>query len=457
MPIELKFFPHFQHLTRDRMSMVLLDVKSATIMAVSRSMATVLEEVYRHGSINEESIRSAECLLLLYGNSSEDANLAISEVLALRDKGYFQEKETERGHGAKRSAIVLNVSHTCQLKCTYCFAAQGSFGKSDTDALMTMETGKRAIDFFLENADPSVETYSITYFGGEPMMNWDIIETLTLYAIAQAAALGKKVRFIITTNGYNVDEVKARFMYDHGFSVMVSIDGNRDLHNALRPHTDSCEDSYNLSITAINQFVKTFGKVTASATVTSSCIDPRIVASYLKEAGVTDILTALVEYSPVSRATVSPKELQTYTRGLEEMFFSNDYMFRSLFGQYISQIGAPMLYPSICGFGDSTFCVDGSGRIYACQRVVENEQFYLGDIYNGLVPSQVDTMVSYKSIANILGCRTCWARYLCGGTCPGVSYESTGSHYVPDSHTCYIRQRMVEHAIEAHLISQLSR
>ena len=449
MSLEIKLLPQYQHLSSDGQSMILLDVRRGQIIEVDRITATIIEEGQRYGTFNDSVYESAMNLLELRGVASEDINLYVDKVKELIQNGFFPESEDKKDYDAVFNGIVLDVSQTCQLDCVYCFAGGGSYGNAELSPLMSTEIGIKAVDFFFSIANPDAKRYSITYFGGEPLLNWSLIQHLTDYAVTRSKAVGKEIGFSITTNGIGIDREKAQFMKDHNFSLLISIDGDQGLHNYLRPCRNNMINSYAATTDAVKHLSEVYDSISGRATITSKCSDPRRVYDMLKDAGITDPLCIMVGANSGKDLELSADEVREYTQGIVNLLHSDKgYVQRRIF---LERVAKPNSVARTCGLGMSSIAVDSSGGIYGCHRLVANERYYVGSVHDGLIAERVNDLAKNVTAHNMLGCRTCWCRFFCGGTCPSESYESTGNHYFPDPRWCYVNQSLVEAAIEIYL------
>jgi len=448
MPVELKFFPQFQHLSSDGQSMIVLDVKIGNIFEVDRLTAAVLEEGQRFGTFSDEAFDSARAVLASRGIGSGEVEPYVNQVKELIENGYFPESYSPTKPKHRYRSIILDVSQTCQLNCVYCFASGGSFGNDALSPLMSLDIGQKAIDYLFSIADSDATQYRITYFGGEPLLNWPLIEELTEYALNRASSIGKTMSFSLTTNGIGLNEQMAQHMKSHGMKILISVDGDRELHNRLRPCKDNTIDSYESTVKAVALLRELYGSVSGRATITRECSDPVAVYEMLKQAGITDPMCVMVGGSDHD-LSLRPDDLQTYIKGTKQLLRTETaYFYRNML---LARTEQPPAVPRPCGFALDSMTVDSSGKIYACHRAVANEKFYLGNIFTGLDDLLVDKLSDSVATNNVLGCRTCWARMICLGICPAENDVATGHPYYPAPQWCSMQKAMVETAIEIYL------
>jgi len=449
-------FPQYMHLTSDGKHIVVFDVETSSLVELDMSSAAIVEEALIHGGFDETTYEAARKLLHLRGVTDSEFIQAKQVVEELLEKGLFAQRDHAMIDSEDilipHSAITLNVSQKCQLNCTYCFAAGGSYGGSSLISNMSSEIGRKAIDLISKIVFDKAPRFTISYFGGEPLLNWELIEELTLYAEQKAREIGKKVGFSITTNAIAIDEMKAKFLADHQFGVIVSLDGNEELHNRLRPHKDERVNSYAETIKGI-ELLRRHCSIGCRATVTSSFANAGDLDSYLREAGATVAYLAPVSSDSCDSLILDGISLRTYVASLSESFFSEDHDRLMPIRRIKKQIEDGYKSPWGCGFAYNTLTVDVTGSIYACHRMTSNELFCVGSVYEGLLHDKVLELRKAANSTQKLGCRSCWLRYLCASECVVENYNVTGSMSVPNSYSCYRTTRLYEAAIESYLVS----
>ncbi|MCL2547876.1 MAG: SPASM domain-containing protein [Symbiobacteriaceae bacterium] len=456
MSIEVKFFPQYQHLSSDCKSMIVYDVSSSTLMELDTITAAIVEEATLHGMWNDDVSRSVRELLLFRGFSCEEIDESTTLFEKLRDEGAFAEADRAFKYQNMRyhiNGFTLNVAQKCQLQCKYCYAESGSYGDDELPSLMDSAVGRKAIDFILALDDPEIGDYFFSFFGGEPLLNWSLIKELVIYAKENAKLIGKTVSFSITTNGILLGEEHVDFLVEHDISVLISIDGDEVLHNRLRPHVDRTVNSYQKTREAIKRLRKVRARLSGRATVTAMCYDPWLIRKYLEEAGITDVNMQLVSSEHGSNTALAPNELRYYVEQLSKMILddnpSNRFSLRR-----ISNRNACMPYG--CNFSVGTLAVDSIGRIYACHRLTGNREFMVGSVYEGLDRDKLQVIFNNANANNMHGCRSCWARNICGGGCVAENVTLSSDDFTPHSYRCYMTLRLIEASIEKHLIDMQS-
>jgi len=454
MNLCIKTFPQFTHLTSDGEGVIIFDVNSSTLVELDWMSAKTIEEAELTGSLDADVFKRMESQLLAAGVGIEEIILSRDILLDLQGKGVFLSRDA-LSHSFRRddvlcSGMTLNVAQSCQLKCQYCFASGGDYGYKSS-ALMQRNIGIQAVDFFFKIADDNSQTYSITFFGGEPLLNWSLIEELTIYAEQEAEKKGKHISFSITTNAIGVDERNAQFMSEHNFSILVSLDGNEEIHNQLRPHRLSDHNSYQETVRGIKILRKYFDTLCCRATVTSLCADTKLLETYLLEAGATSVHLLPICEDKKSYLSLDSINQEIYVDSLCYLISEVDGTTVKTVNSIMRRIRTKYNRSHSCGFSKNVLTIDTDGRIYPCHRLTANEKFFLGSIQNGIDMTMVSDLRAKASVDNIPTCRSCWLKYLCGSECPVENYTITEYIETPDPELCYRNHRLYEEAFEAHI------
>lgn len=384
--------------------------------------------------------------------------------------------------------IALNVAQLCNLSCIYCYGVDGEYGEK---GYMQDGTARQAIDFLMENSldAPSVR---IWFFGGEPLLNFDLIKDAVEYSKKEAKARGKTISFSMTTNGTRFNDEVNAFLNDEEFSVMVSFDGNEEMQNRNRPFKGG-KDSYEKIRGKIETFLKTRdGRASGRATVTGYNADLTSIRDALLDVGfnTVDAVTVAMPDLEVER---TPKKNPASSEGDGEMLVElpvlNDTSHRSdvrmigdseshlqddhiakllddleilayetldliknrepvysrRFREILTRLYTQSKKLYFCGVGRGLLSVSKSGDVYPCHRFVGQDDMQIGHI-NDFDHGERDTYVDNFGLSHPK-CSTCWARYFCGGGCIHESIEANGVMYEPDERWCQQLQRAVELSI----------
>lgn len=319
-------------------------------------------------------------------------------------------------------AVSLAVAQTCNLGCTYCYAQQGDFGMPPRS--MTAREAERAIDLTLHGVEPG-ERVSVAFMGGEPLMNRRVVRSATDYALRRGAELGVEVGLSITTNGTLVGEDDAEFFERHGFAVSVSIDGDRETHDGLRPSRNG-RGTYDRVLQRVAPLLARQRRMQVSArvTVTPSNLAIDTTVADLLGLGFHSVGVSPMLSSPTGQGEVDVDHLAEL---LEHMITAGrTYERRTLAGERYAfanmanamrEIDRGTHRPYPCGAGAGYVGVGAGGAVSACHRFVGDEAGDLGSIQAGLDEPRRDRWLADRHVHRQEPCRSCWARYLCGGGC----------------------------------------
>jgi len=335
--------------------------------------------------------------------------------------------------------LELNIAEDCNIRCIYCCVGQGSFGVDQSSdrmrAKMSWDVARRSIDLLFEESLDSPGVH-IRFFGGEPMMNWAVIQKGVLYAEEKAHQTGKGVSFSIVTNGILLHEQVINFMKEHNFSVQISIDGTQKMHDAFRVGIDG-KGTYEKATAYVPQLLEALGpeNVRARATITHFNPDGLEAFDHLRGLGFTNPrIKPVTGHDPAYGMTVKdylhvnkiygvlakhllesdPDEVAIYIN-----LFFNDYMPVLMSGQ---------ARKPPCGAARQMIGASTDGTILPCTDMVarDHEALWLGDVFTGLQRDRKHKFLEIVDVDNKIGCRKCWARYLCGGACASVELGNEG-------------------------------
>jgi uncharacterized protein len=355
-------------------------------------------------------------------------------------------------------ALSLAVAQKCNLGCTYCYAQQGEFGGAAKD--MPLEVAGQAVDLLVNGAQPGAKL-NLAFLGGEPLVNRRVLQAATLRAAKLAARRGVPITFSITTNGTLLTEEDAVFFETHGFAVTVSLDGPREAHNALRPYK-SGGGSFDAIMRKLEPFLSRQRRMQVSArvTVTPRNLELRRALDQFIDAGFHS-----VGFSPMLSAPNGSGEMQS--ADLEVMLgemidCGQEFERRSLAGERYPfanmvnamreiQRGTHRPYP--CGAGAGYLGVSADGDLAACHRFVGDEAGKMGSLTNGVDLQRQTDWLTQRHVHRQEPCRSCWARYLCGGGChhevirrgrPACDYIRGWLHYCLEAYLRLSQERVSE-------------
>lgn len=431
------------------------------------------------GSVHVVDDVAYDIISLFEGNSKETVLSKIKEKYAGKDG--FSEKESEeccrqieelKNAGklfskdtfepmagelkARTSGVVkalcLHIAHTCNLNCSYCFASQGKY--HGERALMSYEVGKRALDFLVENSGTR-RNLEVDFFGGEPLMNFDVVKKLVEYARSIEKEKGKNFRFTLTTNGVLIDEDVIDFANREMSNVVLSLDGRKEVHDRYRVDYAG-NGSFEKIVPKFQKLVKARGGKNYYMRGTFTHANPDFLE---------DIKTMLdlgfneLSMEPVVAAANDPSALTEEDKAivmkqyedLAKLMIERDKEGRPFtFYHYMIDLkGGPCIYKRIsgCGSGTEYMAVTPWGDLYPCHQFVGDEKFKLGDIWNGVQNKEVQNEFAACNVYAREECRSCWARLYCSGGCAANAYHSTGSVTGVYKYGCELFKKRMECAI----------
>jgi uncharacterized protein len=319
-------------------------------------------------------------------------------------------------------ALSLAIAQKCNLGCTYCYAQQGEFGGIGKN--MALAEATRAVELLVNGAEEGARL-NLAFLGGEPLVNRAVLQAATLYAAELAERRGNPITFSITTNGTLLTEADAEFFEARGFAVTISLDGPRETHNLLRPFKGG-----NGSFDAILQRIRPLlalqrrMQVSARVTVTPANLELRRTLDEFIELGFHSVGFSPMLSSPSGNGEMQVGDLETMLgemidcgREFERRTLKGDrYPFANMTNAMREiQRGTHRPYP--CGAGAGYLGVSADGELSACHRFVGDEAGAMGTLNNGVDQKRQADWLTERHVHRQEPCRSCWARYLCGGGC----------------------------------------
>ena len=349
-------------------------------------------------------------------------------------------------------ALCLHVAHTCNLNCSYCFASQGKY--HGDRALMSLEVGKRALDFLIENSGTR-HNLEVDFFGGEPLMNWDMIKELVAYARQREKETDKHFRFTLTTNGVLVDEDVIAFSNREMSNVVLSLDGRKEIHDAYRVDYHG-NGSWEKIVPKFQQFVEARGGKNYYMRGTFTHANPDFLKDIqqMLDLGFTELSMEPVVCAPEDPSALTAEDLpivlDQYEKLAELMLERHKAGKPFTFYHYMIDLkGGPCIYKRVsgCGSGTEYMAVTPWGDLYPCHQFVGEETFKLGDIWNGVTNTATQCEFAACNVYARPDCADCWAKLYCSGGCAANAYHATGSVTGVYQYGCELFRKRMECAI----------
>ena len=349
-------------------------------------------------------------------------------------------------------ALCLHVAHTCNLNCSYCFASQGKY--QGERALMSFEVGKRAFDFLIENSGTR-RNLEVDFFGGEPLMNWDVVVKLVEYARSIEKEHNKNFRFTLTTNGVLLDDEKIDFLNKHMSNVVLSLDGRKDVHDHFRKDYNG-KGSYDVIVPKFKRLVEKRGGegYYIRGTFTHNNVDFTNDIFHMADLGFRELSMEPVVCPPGDPYALTeddlPKLLEQYEILAKEMIKRKKEGNGFTFYHYMLDLkNGPCIYKRItgCGSGTEYMAVTPWGELFPCHQFVGDEKYSLGNIWDGVKNTEIQAEFAGCNVYAREECRDCWARLYCSGGCAANAYHATGSVKGVYKYGCELFRKRMECAI----------
>jgi uncharacterized protein len=392
--------------------------------------------------------------------SKEEIKDCLSQIEQLEKIGKLFTKDTfssmadtlKRKTSGVVKALCLHIAHTCNLNCAYCFASQGKY--QGERALMSLEVGKRALDFLIENSG-SRRNLEVDFFGGEPLMNFSVVKELVAYARKREKEENKNFRFTLTTNGVLIDDDVIDFANREMSNVVLSLDGRKEIHDKYRVDYAG-NGSWEKIVPKFQKLVKErHGKnYYMRGTFTHQNPDFLNDIKEMLSLGFTELSMEPVVCEPSDPSALTnedlPIVLEQYEKLAELMLTKHREGKPFTFYHYMIDLkGGPCIYKRVsgCGSGTEYMAVTPWGDLYPCHQFVGDEKFKLGDIWNGVENTKIQNEFLACNVYSREGCKDCWAKLYCSGGCAANAYHATGSVTGIYEYGCELFKKRMECAI----------
>ena len=432
---------------------IVMDVESSSIHLVDDVTYDVI-------SLYEEK-SADEILEELKGAYDEDQiRESLSEIEELVDqKKLFTEDVFEpvvgdfkKHHKPVVKALCMHIAHDCNLACKYCFAEEGEYhGKRE---LMSFETGKKALDYLVQNSGNRVNL-EVDFFGGEPLMNWNVVKQLVQYGRSIEEANNKKFRFTLTTNGVLLNDEVQDFLNKEMGNVVISLDGRKEVNDNMRPFRNG-KGSYDLIVPKFKKLAESRDQNNyyIRGTFTRENLDFSEDVKHFADLGFKQISIEPVvgpEEDPYSiREQDLPQILEEYDKLADEYIKrhkeGNGFTF---FRFMIDLSGGPCVYKRLsgCGSGTEYLAVTPGGDLYPCHQFVGDEDYLLGNVDEGIVNPDIVEKFANCNVYSKEKCKNCFAKYYCSGGCAANAYKQNGSINTTYDIGCEMEKKRVECSI----------
>ncbi|MBP3555523.1 MAG: thioether cross-link-forming SCIFF peptide maturase [Clostridia bacterium] len=437
---------------------IVLDTCSGSVHTVDEVAYDIISMYKTHTS--DEIVNA---MLEKYGHmpdvTKEEILLCIEDIKALEESGkLFSEDVYEnlaydyKNNSKVIKALCLHVAHTCNLNCSYCFASQGKY--QGERALMSFEVGKQAFDFLIANSGTR-KNLEVDFFGGEPLMNWDVVKQLVAYARSIEKEHNKNFRFTLTTNGLLIDDEIIDFLNKEMSNVVLSLDGRQEVHDHFRKNYAG-KGSYEDIVPKFKRLVEKRGgkDYYMRGTFTHNNVDFTNDIFHMADLGFTELSMEPVVCPPDDPYALTkedlPKLFEQYEILANEMIKRKKEGRPFTFYHYMLDLkNGPCIYKRItgCGSGTEYMAVTPWGELFPCHQFVGDPKYSLGNIWDGIKNTAAQDEFRACNAYAKPECKDCWAKMYCSGGCAANAYHATGHVNGVYEYGCELFKKRMECAI----------
>ena len=441
---------------------IVMDVNSGSVHVVDDivyTMIPLIEPLIEEGVKDPDTIKAAVLNLAGISGPEQEITEAVDEVLELEKNGQLFAPDIYENYVfdfKKRQTVVkalcLHIAHDCNLACRYCFAGEGEY--HGRRALMSFDVGKKALDFLVEHSGNRVNL-EVDFFGGEPLMNWQVVKDLVAYGRSLEKPRGKKFRFTLTTNGVLLDDEVLEFANREMDNIVLSIDGRKEVHDRMRPFRGG-QGSYD---SVVPKFIKTAEsrgqkKYYVRGTYTHDNLDFSEDVLHLADLGFQQISVEPVVAEASDPYAITEADLPALKEEYDKLAMEMTRRRRegrgfNFFHFMIDLEGGPCVAKRLsgCGSGTEYLAVTPWGDLYPCHQFVGNEKFLMGNVEEGIVREDLREQFKCCNVYAKDKCRKCFAKFYCSGGCAAKSYHFHGN--INDTYDvgCELQRKRVECAV----------
>lgn len=436
---------------------IVLDVNSGSVHVVDDIVYDVIACIVEKQLENVDKAAALDVLKKIF--EDEDLPEIIDEIYELKEDGMlFTQDIYEKSIDAFRNretvvkALCLHIAHDCNLKCKYCFAQEGEY--HGRRAVMSYEVGKKALDFLVANSGSRVNL-EVDFFGGEPLMNWQVVKDLVAYGRSLEASHHKKFRFTLTTNGVLLNDDIIGFANKEMANIVLSVDGRKEVHDRMRPLAGG-QGSYDMVIPKFKKVAESRNQTDYYVRGTFTHFNKDFAADVchladlgFKQISVEPVVAPETEDYALVEADI-PELLSEYDKLAAEMIKRHkEGRGFNFFHFMIDLKGGPCVYKRLsgCGSGTEYLAVTPWGDFYPCHQFVGQEAFLMGNVDEGITNTDIREQFKACNVYSKEKCKDCFAKFYCSGGCAANSYNFHGS--INDAYDlgCELQRKRVECAI----------
>lgn len=439
---------------------IVMDVNSGAVHVVDDlvyQLVPLLEPLVKEKKDKGEILDFVKAQQLPY--TEEETAEAVDEILLLAQEGqlytediYENYIDSFKNRETVVKALCLHIAHDCNLACRYCFAEEGEY--HGRRAIMSYEVGKKALDFLVANSGNRTNL-EVDFFGGEPLMNWEVVKQLVAYGRSLEEEHHKKFRFTITTNGVLLNDEILEFVNKEMGNMVLSIDGRKEVHDRMRPHRGG-QGSYDEIVPKFKKAAESRGQMNYYVRGTYTHYNTDFAKDVLhladlgfKQISVEPVVAPETEDYAIREEDL-PQLLAQYDELAEEMIKrrkeGNGFNF---FHFMIDLEGGPCAAKRLsgCGSGTEYLAVTPWGDLYPCHQFVGNEDFLMGNVDEGVLRTDIRDEFKQCNVYAKEKCKDCFAKFYCSGGCAANSYNFTGNVNGSYDIGCELQRKRIECAI----------
>ena len=439
---------------------IVLDVNSGSVHVVDElayDVIPIVEKLLAQNMEEKEQIVEAAAEQLCVERSKMEE--AVDEILSLKEEGmlftedvYEKYIDSFKNRETVVKALCLHIAHDCNLACKYCFAGEGEY--HGQRSLMSLDVGKKALDFLVANSGNRVNL-EVDFFGGEPLMNWQVVKDLVAYGRSLEEPNHKKFRFTLTTNGVLLDDEVLEFANKEMANLVLSVDGRKEIHDRMRPHRGG-QGSYDEVLPKYKKAAKSRNQMDyyVRGTFTRNNLDFAEDVKHLADEGFEQIsmepVVARPEEDYALRMEDVPAILEEYDElALEYIRRKKEGKGFNFFHFMINLEGGPCVAKRLsgCGSGTEYLAVTPWGDLYPCHQFVGQEEFLMGNVEEGILRTDIQDKFKACNVYAKDQCRDCFAKFYCSGGCAANAYNNSGDINGAYELGCELQRKRIECAI----------
>jgi len=432
---------------------IVLDVNSGSVHVVDDIVYDIV------GCLEEKMSEAAILEKFKNQYKEEDIRTAIEECRELEEAQmlftndiYENAIESFKDRPTVVKALCLHIAHDCNLACRYCFAEEGEYHGRRT--LMTYEVGKQALDFLIANSG-NRKNLEVDFFGGEPLMNWNVVKELVAYGRSQEKIHNKHFRFTLTTNGVLLNDEVQEFVNKEMDNVVMSLDGRKEIHDHMRPFRNG-KGSYDLVVPKYQKLADSRNqeKYYIRGTFTRNNLDFSEDVMHFADLGFKQISIEPVVGDDTEDYAIQKEDLpqifDEYDK-LAKMMVERERSGKgfNFFHFMLDLEGGPCVAKRLsgCGSGTEYLAVTPWGDLYPCHQFVGQEEFLMGNVDEGITKPEIADEFRGCSVYSKESCKNCFARFYCSGGCMANSYKFHNTINDTYEVSCEMERKRVECAI----------